>query len=167
MARLLGAPKVVHKVRLTNKSSYPLTTAPALIVRDSRVLAQGMMTYTAVNATSDLEVTKAVDIQVAKSDAETARVPTAVRWQGTDYARVDLAGTITLTNHRDKAVDVEGRGACSATSPPPAARRRGAGEYGGGQRAGGRFAGLVALVRLAELVGPLQRRRAHHVESAH
>jgi hypothetical protein len=107
LARLLGAPTVVHKVRLTNKSSYPLTTAPALVVRDNRVLAQGMMTYTAVNATSDVEVTKAVDIQVAKSDAETARVPTAVRWQGTDYARVDLAGTIKLTNHRDKAVDIE------------------------------------------------------------
>ena len=101
------APKVTHKVRLTNKSSYPLTTAPALVVRDDRVLAQGMMTYTAVNASSDLEVTKAVDIQVAKSDAETARVPNAARWQGNQYARVDLAGTIKLTNYRDKAVDIE------------------------------------------------------------
>ena len=107
VARLLAAPSVMHKVRLTNKSSYPLTTAPALVVRDNRVLAQGMTTYTAVNATSDVEVTKAVDIQVAKSDAETVRVPTAVRWQGNEYARVDLAGTIKLTNHRDKAVDIE------------------------------------------------------------
>ena len=82
MARLLNAPKVAHKVRFTNKSAYPLTTAPALIVRDNRVLAQGLMTYTAVNATSDLEVTKAVDIQVAKSDAETTRVANAVTLQG-------------------------------------------------------------------------------------
>jgi hypothetical protein len=107
MARLLGAPTVAHMVRFTNKGSYPLTTAPALVVRDNRVLAQGLMTYTTVNATSDLEIGKAVDIQVTKSDAETARVPNAVRWQGADYGRVDLAGTIKLTNRRDKAVDVE------------------------------------------------------------
>jgi hypothetical protein len=107
MARLFSAPKVAHMVRCTNKSNYPLTTAPALIVRDGRLLGQGLVTYTAVNATSDLEITKAIDIQVAKSDEETARVPSAVRWQGADYARVDLAGTIKLTNHRDKPVDVE------------------------------------------------------------
>jgi hypothetical protein len=107
VARLLVAPSVLHKVRLTNKSAYPLTTAPALVVKDTRVLAQGMTTFTAINATSDVDVTKAVDIQVAKSDAETGRVPTAVRWQGSEYARVDLAGTIKLTNHRDKAVDIE------------------------------------------------------------
>ena len=107
MARLLGAPQVAHKIRLTNKGSYPLTTAPALVVRDNRVLAQGMMTYAAVGATTDLEVTKAVDIKVAKSDEETARVPNAVRWQGDDYGRVDLAGKIKLTNYRDKAVEVE------------------------------------------------------------
>src|SRR5256885_15990819 len=105
MARLFAEPKVTHKIRLTNKGSYPLTTAPALVIRDNRVLAQGMMTYTAIGATSDIEVTKAVDIRAVKSDAETARVPNAVRWQGDDYARVDLAGKIKLTNYRDKAVE--------------------------------------------------------------
>jgi len=107
MARLFSAPKVAHKVRFTNKSNYPLTTAPALVVRDNRVLAQGLITYTAVNATSDLEITKAVDIQVVKSDAETARVPNAAKWQGDEYARIDLAGKIKLTNYRDKGVDIE------------------------------------------------------------
>ena len=107
VARLLGAPTFAHKVRFTNKSSYPLTTAPALVVRDNRVLGQGLVTYTAVNATSDLEITKAVDVQVTKSDAETARLPTAARWQNLDYARVDLAGAVRLTNRRDKAIDVE------------------------------------------------------------
>jgi hypothetical protein len=107
MARLLSAPKVAHKIRLNNKGNYPLTTAPALVVRDNRVLAQGLMTYTAIGATSDLEITKAVDIQAAKSDAETARVPNAVHWQGDDYARIDLSGKIKLANYRDKAVEIE------------------------------------------------------------
>lgn len=107
MARLLGAPQVVHKVRFTNKGAYPLTTAPALIVRDSRVLAQGTMTYTAIGASSDLEITKAVDIAVVKSDAETGRVPNAVQYQDNAFARIDLAGKIKLTNYRDKTVEVE------------------------------------------------------------
>ena len=54
LARLFSAPKVMHKVRLTNNSKYPLTTAPALIIRAGRVLAQGMMTYTATGASVDL-----------------------------------------------------------------------------------------------------------------
>ena len=107
MARLFAEPKVTHKIRLTNKGSYPLTTAPALIVRDNRVLAQGMMTYTSVGANTDLEITKAVDIQVAKSETETQRTPNAVRWQGDDYGRVDLAGKITLTNYKTEPIKLE------------------------------------------------------------
>ena len=84
-----------------------MTTAPALVVSGNSVLAQGLITYTAVNASSDLEIGKAVDVQVVKSDAETGRVASAARWLGDEYARVDLTGTIKLTNYRDKAVDIE------------------------------------------------------------
>ena len=59
IARLLTAPKVMHKIRLFNKSDAPLTTAPALIVSNDRVIAQGMMNYTAVGAAFDLELTAA------------------------------------------------------------------------------------------------------------
>ncbi len=107
MARLMAAPKVAHKIRLTNQSSYPLTTATALVVRDDRVLAQGMMTYTAVGAKVDLEITKAVDLQIAKNETEMRRTPNARRWQGNDYARVELTGALTLTNYRNVAVDIE------------------------------------------------------------
>jgi hypothetical protein len=107
MARLLGVPLVSHKVRFTNKGAYPLTTAPALVVRDSRVLAQGTMTYTATGASSDLEITKAVDIAVVKSDAEAGRVPNAVQWQDSAFARIDLGGKINLTNYRATPVEVE------------------------------------------------------------
>jgi hypothetical protein len=107
IARLLAAPKVAHKIRLTNQSGYPLTTAPALIIKDDRALAQGMMTYTAVGAKVDLEITKAVDIQVAKTETETRRTPNALRWQGNDYARVELTGKLALTNYRNTPVEIE------------------------------------------------------------
>jgi hypothetical protein len=107
LARLLKSPKVMHKVRLTNKSHYPLTTAPALILREGRVLAQGMMTYTAIGAVSDLAITTAVDLAAKKSDTETGRARDAIVQNGTHYSRVDLSGVITLTNHRDQPAELE------------------------------------------------------------
>jgi len=47
IARLLAAPKVMHKIRLSNTSDSPLTTSPALILTGDKILAQGMMTYAA------------------------------------------------------------------------------------------------------------------------
>ncbi|MCX6619044.1 MAG: hypothetical protein NTZ98_23465 [Acidobacteria bacterium] len=107
LARLMAAPKVIHKTRLHNKSSYPFTTAPALVLLGDRLLAQGMMTYTAIGADCDLEITTAVDIKVVKSEKETARIPNAMRWQNYDYARVDLAGNLSLSNYRNQPVALE------------------------------------------------------------
>jgi len=107
LARLLASPKVTHKIRLSNDGAHPFTTAPALIVRDERLLAQGMLTYTPVGAKVDLEITKAVDIQVAKSETETQRTPKALRWQNDDFGRIDLEGSLALTNRRGVAVQVE------------------------------------------------------------
>lgn len=107
MASLFAAPKAMHKLRLSNSSSCPLTTAPALILRDDRVVAQGMMTYTAIGAESDLDLTTAVDISAKKTDVETRRVPNAVQWNGEQYGRIDLAGTITLTNFGRQPVEIE------------------------------------------------------------
>ncbi len=107
LAQILEKPKVMHVLRLENKSDYPLTTAPALILKGDSVLAQGLMTYTSVGGQCDLPVTAAVDVKISKSDEETKRTPNAVRWQGNDYGRVDLKGTITLTNYNKKAVEVE------------------------------------------------------------
>jgi hypothetical protein len=107
LARLFSSPKVMHKVRLMNHSKYPLTTAPALITREGRVLAQGLMTYTATGASVDLSITTAVDFQVSKSDVETKRTPNAVEENGNRYTRVDLAGKITITSHRTERAELE------------------------------------------------------------
>lgn len=107
IARLLNAPKATHKIRLINNSSAPLTTAPALIVKDDQVLAQGMMTYTSSGGNMDLEITKAVDIQIAKNESETGRTPNATKFNGDFYTRVDLSGSIKLTNYRKEISEVE------------------------------------------------------------
>jgi hypothetical protein len=107
IARLMAAPKVQHQIRLTNDSKAPLTTAPALVMRQGRLLAQGLITYAAVGSTCDLPITAAVEIAVVKSEKETARTPNAVTWNNESYARADLTGTLKLTNRKDKKVTVE------------------------------------------------------------
>jgi hypothetical protein len=107
LARLFNAPKVMHKIRLTNNGKYPLTTAPALIVREGRVLAQGMMTYTSTGASVDVAITTAVDIQVKKSEVETKRTPNAFSENGNSYSRIDLSGQLSLTSHRAQPIEIE------------------------------------------------------------
>ncbi|MFB3893011.1 MAG: hypothetical protein ACE15C_13415 [Phycisphaerae bacterium] len=107
IARMMKAPKVMHKMRITNSAKVPLTTAPALVMKDGRVIAQGLMTYTAVGADVDLSLTTAVDIAVKKTDKELKRVPNAQTWEKETYARVDLEGDIKLTNRKDVAVEIE------------------------------------------------------------
>lgn len=107
LAKLMAAPKAIHKIRLSNTSRSPLTTAPAMIVKENRVLAQGMMTYTAPGADTDLTVTTAIDIKVKKTDKEVKRTPDAVNWQKTSFTRIDGTGSITLANFRDQPVEIE------------------------------------------------------------
>jgi hypothetical protein len=107
IARLLNSPRPVHKIRLTNAGSVPLTTAPALIIQDEQVLSQGMMTYTPPGATVDVEIGKSVDVQVVRSETEISRTPNALRANGESYMDVSLTGSIKLTNYRKEAIEIE------------------------------------------------------------
>ncbi|HKV41686.1 MAG TPA: hypothetical protein VJX67_20955 [Blastocatellia bacterium] len=107
LARRLNQAGVMHRIRLNNTSSYPLTTAPALIVKDGRVLAQGTMNYTAIGASTDLDVTRAVDIQVKKGEVESSRTTNAVRINGDDFTRVNIDGALKITNFKPKPVEIE------------------------------------------------------------
>ena len=107
LSRILSAPKVMHAIRLTNKSQFPLTTAPALIVHEGKVLSQGMMTYTPKGADTDLPITAAMDIAFKKTDKEAKRTPNAANWEGNSYNRADYEGLIKLTNYREAPVDLE------------------------------------------------------------
>ncbi|QQL44682.1 hypothetical protein [Sulfuriroseicoccus oceanibius] len=107
LLRLLANPKVEHKIRLKNNGQHPLTTAPALIVKNDQVLAQGMMTYAAVGGSSDITLTPAIDIHIKSTSNETKRTPNAVRWNGDDFTRIDLEGKLRLTNHKTDPVTVE------------------------------------------------------------
>jgi len=106
-AMLLNRPAVKHKIRIKNSSEQPFTTAPALVLKNGLPLAQGCMTYASIGGTSDITLTSAIDINVTKKDNEVKRTPNAVRWHHDDYGKIELEGTVSLKNFKDKTVTVE------------------------------------------------------------
>ena len=109
VARQLRAPRVMHQVRLANSTDAPFTTAPALVLSNGRVVAQGMMNYTAPGGTFDLDLTAAVDVHVRKADEEVRRTPNAQEWNSSRFMRIDMAGKITLTNFSKQPLAIEVR----------------------------------------------------------
>ncbi len=107
IARQLNAPKARHVVRLKNASTAPFTTAPALVLANGRVLAQGRMTYAPIGADADLEVTTAVDIGVQVTTLETARNSNSVQLDDNSYARIELEGSIELRSSKRTAVELD------------------------------------------------------------
>jgi len=105
--RQFHVPKAIHKVRLTNRSKVPITTAPALILSGGRLIAQGMTRYTPSGGQCDVSLTTAVNVGVRKTDKEAKRTANAKVWNGNQYSRSDLAGEIELVNHTDEPIVLE------------------------------------------------------------
>jgi hypothetical protein len=109
IARLLNRPSPRHILRIdnTNDAGHPITTAPAMVVKDGLTLAQGLITYTPAGATVDLQVGVAVDITVETSEEETGRDLNGLRWNDDNYARVDVGFEALITNRKARPVTLE------------------------------------------------------------
>lgn len=109
LMRQQSEPRAKHVLRLKNTSQSPFTTAPALILANGRVLAQGRMTYAPPGIDVDLEATTAVDIGVQVTTDETRRTPEFRGPDGRTYVRLDMRGGIELRNSKRERVELEVR----------------------------------------------------------
>lgn len=113
LARQSEAPRVVHKIRLSNTSPHPLTTAPVLLTSPlGQPLAQNLLRYAPAGADTDVPVTDAIDIVYDKQELELKQTRDALQvplsWGGTAvFTRVNFSGTITVTNRSNREVDLE------------------------------------------------------------
>lgn len=109
MARDLHRPVARHVLRLRNSNDrgMPITTAPALIVKDGRTLAQGLLRYAPAGARADLEVGAAVDLTVTTEENETGREPNALTWGSNRFGRIDIGFLGCITNRKGHPVTVE------------------------------------------------------------
>jgi len=105
--KLLHQPSVKHCLRLDNDAEYPLTTAPALILRNGRLISQALMTYTAVGGKCDLEMSTAVDVFVKCLEKQTQYTPNAMNINGNSYSKIDMTGSVELKNHKKENIRIE------------------------------------------------------------
>ena len=125
--RALRAPSVEHVLVFTNTSDAPITTAPVLVIADGRPVAQSVTQYTPVGASGEFHLSTAVDITVSSTTQELGREHNALRIDGSEFLRVDLSGTLTVTNRTAEAVTLQVKrdllGAVASASDSPKSTR--------------------------------------------
>ena len=98
--------QVWHKLRLTNTSKYPWTTAPGMATSQGQPLSQDTLNYTSKGAQGDLRITVATDIRGKHSEIEKSRENDALRAYGTSFSKVTSDGELVLKNFKSRAVTV-------------------------------------------------------------
>ena len=97
---------VWHQVALTNATDKPWTTGAALLMDGAMPLSQELLTYTSAGGRVLVPVTVAVDVRGTYAEKETGRERNALRFDGYTYVKVVKKGTLTLTNYKDRDIDV-------------------------------------------------------------
>lgn len=98
--------QVWHKLKLTNTSKFPWTTAPGMAMSNGQPLAQDTLSYTSKGAKGDLRLTVATDISVKKSESEKSREDKTSEMYGYRYSKVTSDGKLTIKNYKSKPVTV-------------------------------------------------------------
>ena len=99
--------EVTHDIRLTNTGTAPLTTGLALLMLEGQLIGQTQMTYVSAGSTQDIPIGKALDINVKVQEQEIDRQTGAGTWNGEQLTRMDMKGSVRLTNRMAKAARVE------------------------------------------------------------
>jgi hypothetical protein len=119
---------VWHYLRIENQTEVPWTTAPAMIGRGSKMLAQELMNYTPVDGETDVRVTMATDIVVEANETELTRKHNALEAYNIWFDLVTAKGELKVKNHKKKEVRIEViknfEGKASSTEPRATTSRR-------------------------------------------
>ena len=98
--------QVWHKLKLTNTSKFPWTTAPGMAMSNGQPLAQDTLSYTSKGAKGDLKLTVATDISAKKSESEKSREDKTSEMYGYRYTKVTSDGKLSIKNFKSKPVMV-------------------------------------------------------------
>jgi hypothetical protein len=98
--------QVWHKLRLTNTSKFPWTTAPGMATSKGQPLSQDTLNYTSKGAKGDLKVTVATDIRGKHSETERSRENDSLKTSWGTFAKVTSDGELVLKNFKSRAVTV-------------------------------------------------------------
>ncbi|NOT52419.1 MAG: hypothetical protein HOP10_14205 [Chitinophagaceae bacterium] len=97
-----------HSYLIANNTTAPFTTGPALVIDQmGQPLAQAQLTYTPVKGNCDMQLSKAVDVQIKNEEEESSREKSSVKkTTSTYYEKITTSGNITITNFKDKKIKI-------------------------------------------------------------
>lgn len=91
-------------VRFSNPFDFPMTTAPATIISDGRFRGQRTSHWVNPGERTTLRITKALSIRTLAVENEEPNAREVIKVGVRDFRRTDVKGTVTVCNHRKKAV---------------------------------------------------------------
>lgn len=107
-AVLTDEPKTIdvfHSLKLTNKTTAPLTEAPVFVVNENEdPIAQDKFNYTPVNEEATIKLSKAIDVSLKSKEEETGKDEKARKFNKKTYDKVSLKGTLDVANFLDKPI---------------------------------------------------------------
>lgn len=103
---VLSKNEIWHQVELINRTQLPWTTGAAMLMQGYQPLAQELLTYTPSGGRVQVPVTVSVDTRGTYTEKETGRTLKALRWSGYDYARIEMEGTVSVTNSKKIPAEV-------------------------------------------------------------
>ena len=97
-----------HSYMVNNNTNAPLTSGAVLVLNaENQPLAQAQLNYTPVKSSSELRLSKAVDVQVKNEEEESSREKSSLKRNATAYfEKVTHTGTINLVNYKDKKITI-------------------------------------------------------------
>ncbi len=103
----LASAQVWHQLELTNPSKVPWTTGAALVLRNGLPQAQELLTYTLPGGRTLLPVTVAVGVRARHEEKQLEQKANALEINGRWYTRVRKQGTLSISNPRAEALQLE------------------------------------------------------------
>jgi hypothetical protein len=89
---------------MKNTTTFPWTSAPAMVIQGTKPLSQDTLPYTPKGATSNLKMTIATDIRSSHEEREIARQQNVERRRGYQYDLVTVEGTLKAKNYKSRDV---------------------------------------------------------------
>lgn len=98
---------VWHQIEMPNNTEVPWTTGAALIMQGNLPLAQELLTYTSRGGEVRVPVTIAVDVRASASEKEIGRNPNGMRWNDSNYAKIEKQAQLKMTNYKSHPIQAE------------------------------------------------------------
>jgi hypothetical protein len=93
-------------VLFKNPLKYPMTTGPAMVVADGKVLGQRTSYFVSPGEGTTQHITKALSVRILTSEQEEPNTRKVVYIGGNDYHRTDVKGTLTARNQRAETIEL-------------------------------------------------------------